>query len=246
MTALTYSDINNYIPHLFKQNLKASTINRKIASIRAFYVYLVKTKIIKDFKVLDIVFTKEAHYLPVMMSEGEINRLITTPKATSSTGRRDRAMIELMYATGVRLSELVNLQLKNIDWNRSSVKILGKGNKERLIPFNDSSAQSLRLYINQKKEPNGKDVFLSSRGTKISSGAFWSRIKKYIKDAGLKSTISPHTIRHAFATHLLNNGADLVTIQLLLGHADISTTAIYTHIETKKLGEIHKKYHPRG
>ena len=106
MTALTYSDINNYIPHLFKQNLKASTINRKIASIRAFYVYLVKTKIIKDFKVLDIVFTKEAHYLPVMMSEGEINRLITTPKATSSTGRRDRAMIELMYATGVRLEQV--------------------------------------------------------------------------------------------------------------------------------------------
>ena len=180
------------------------------------------------------------------MSEDEVESLLGSPKSSIKIERRDKAMIEILYATGMRISELVNLKLTDIDFNRSVLKVFGKGSKERLVPYGEKAAEALRIYLEDRKKLDSKDVFLSNRGAKITRGAFWQRIKIYIKRENLKSSISPHTLRHAFATHLLNRGADLRSVQILLGHSDLSTTQIYTHIAKKRLGEILKKHHPRG
>jgi integrase/recombinase XerD len=159
-------------------------------------------------------------------------------------------MLELLYATGVRISELINLQYTNIDLNRSLIKVMGKGGKERMIPFGDNALSWLRDYIDYRRKNNlslhSRDFFISQQGRRITRQAFWHRIKCYLLKTGLSLDISPHTLRHAFATHLLNNGADLRSVQMLLGHSDLSTTQIYTHIAKQRLSEMVKKHHPRG
>ena len=189
---------------------------------------------------------KQEKYLPVSMSEEEVERLLNSPNLNIPIERRDKAMIEVLYATGIRISELINLKLIDIDINRSVLKVLGKGSKERLVPYGEKASEAIDLYLNDRKDLKSKEIFLSNRHTKISRGAFWQRIKIYIKRENLKLSISPHTLRHAFATHLLNRGADLRSVQILLGHSDLSTTQIYTHIAKQRLGEILKKHHPRG
>ena len=243
---LNSTDINQYIAYLFKQGLKSSSINRKISTIKSFYLFLLKKKLIIVSPIEDVVIPKQEKYLPVSMSEAEVEKLINSPDIQKPIEKRDKAMIELLYATGMRISELVNLKLTDIDIQRSVVKVLGKGSKERLIPFGESAADALNKYLADRRELREKEVFLSNRGTKISRGAFWERIKVYIIREGLKISISPHTLRHAFATHLLNRGADLRSVQILLGHSDLSPTQIYTHIAKQRLGEILKKHHPRG
>ncbi|MDB3857146.1 tyrosine-type recombinase/integrase, partial [Gammaproteobacteria bacterium] len=184
------------------------------------------------------------------MSQLDVESLIQAPDCTNFIGLRDRAMLELLYATGVRISELINLQYTNIDLNRSFIKVMGKGSKERLIPFGENALSSLFDYINYRRENNlslnSRDFFISQQGKKITRQAFWHRIKSYLQQTGLPIDISPHTLRHAFATHLLNNGADLRSVQMLLGHSDLSTTQIYTHIAKQRLSEMVKKHHPRG
>ena len=240
------SDANNYISKLFRDGLKSSSVNRKISSIKSFYTFLQKKKIIMKSPIADIVMPKQEKYLPVSMSEEEVERLLNSPDLNIQIERRDKAMIEVLYATGIRISELTNLKLTDLDVNRSVLKVFGKGSKERLVPFGEKAAESINLYLKDRKDLKSKEIFLSNRGTKISRGAFWQRIKIYIKRANLKISISPHTLRHAFATHLLNRGADLRSVQILLGHSDLSTTQIYTHIAKQRLGEILKKHHPRG
>src|SRR6056300_1123870 len=226
------SDANNYVSKLFGDGLKSSSVNRKISIIKS--------------PIADIVMPKQEKYLPVSMSEEEVERLLNSPDLNIQIERRDKAMIEVLYATGIRISELTNLKLTDLDINRSVLKVFGKGSKERLVPFGEKAAESINLYLKDRKDLKSKEIFLSNRGTKISRGAFWQRIKIYIKRANLKISISPHTLRHAFATHLLNRGADLRSVQILLGHSDLSTTQIYTHIAKQRLGEILKKHHPRG
>ena len=243
---ITDLNLNNYISNLFSIGLKSSSINRKISSIKHFYLFLLKKKVIKNSPVDEITTTKQEKYLPTSMSEDEVESLLGSPKSSIKIERRDKAMIEILYATGMRISELVNLKLTDIDFNRSVLKVFGKGSKERLVPYGEKAAEALRIYLEDRKKLDSKDVFLSNRGTRITRGAFWQRIKIYIKRENLKSSISPHTLRHAFATHLLNRGADLRSVQILLGHSDLSTTQIYTHIAKKRLGEILKKHHPRG
>jgi integrase/recombinase XerD len=243
---ITDLNLNNYISNLFSIGLKSSSINRKISSIKHFYLFLLKKKVIKNSPADEITTPKQEKYLPTSMSEDEVESLLRSPKASIKIERRDKAMIEILYATGMRISELVNLKLTDIDFNRSVLKVFGKGSKERLVPYGEKAAEALRIYLEDRKKLNSKDVFLSNRGTRITRGAFWQRIKIYIKRENLKSSISPHTLRHAFATHLLNRGADLRSVQILLGHSDLSTTQIYTHIAKKRLGEILKKHHPRG
>ena len=243
---LLKADVNQYISFLFKQGLKSSSVNRKISTIKSFYIYLIKKKIITLSPVEDISMPKKETYLPVSMSEIEVEKLLNSPKLNIHIERRDKAMIEMLYATGMRISELVNLKLTDIDNKRLVVKVLGKGQKERLIPYGEEAADALNSYLNDREKSNIKETFLSNRGTKITRGAFWNRIKIYLNRENLKTTISPHTLRHAFATHLLNRGADLRSVQILLGHSDLSTTQIYTHIAKQRLGEIHKKHHPRG
>ena len=243
---LLKADVNQYVSFLFKQGLKSSSVNRKISTIKSFYIYLIKKKIITFSPVEDISMPKKETYLPVSMSEIEVEKLLNSPKLNIHIERRDKAMIEMLYATGMRISELVNLKLTDIDNKRLVVKVLGKGQKERLIPYGEEAADALNSYLNDREKSNIKETFLSNRGTKITRGAFWNRIKIYLNRENLKITISPHTLRHAFATHLLNRGADLRSVQILLGHSDLSTTQIYTHIAKQRLGEIHKKHHPRG
>ena len=239
-------DINSYIAFLFKKGLKSSSVNRKISTLKAFYLFLIKKKIIKISPTEDVVMPKLEKYLPVSMSEIEVEKLLDSPNISIPIEKRDKAMIEMLYATGMRISELTGLKITDIDTNRLVVKVLGKGSKERLIPYGEKAADSLNSYIKDRPKSNSKETFLSNRGTAITRGAFWQRIKVYIVRENLKISISPHTLRHAFATHLLNRGADLRSVQILLGHSDLSTTQIYTHIAKQRLGEILKKHHPRG
>ena len=239
-------DINKYIAQLFKNGLKSSSVNRKISTIKSFFIFLLKKKHILVSPVEDIEMIKQEKYLPISMSEKEVELLLESPNLNSFIGIRDRAMIEMLYATGMRVSELINVKITDIDHNRLVVKVMGKGSKERLIPYGEVASDYLNLYLKNRKEINSNEIFLSNRGKKITRSAFWNRIKLYLKKENLKESISPHTLRHAFATHLLNRGADLRSVQILLGHSDLSTTQIYTHIAKQRLGEILKKHHPRG
>ena len=242
----TKSNINQYIAHLFKSGLKSSSVNRKISTIKSFFIFLLKKKHILLSPVEDIDMVRQEKYLPVSISEKEVELLLKSPSLDSFIGRRDRAMIEMLYATGMRISELINLKITDVDCNRLVAKVMGKGSKERLIPYGEIASDHLNIYLKDKKDINSNEIFLSNRGKKITRGAFWNRIKLYLRKENLKESISPHTLRHAFATHLLNRGADLRSVQILLGHSDLSTTQIYTHIDKKRLGEILKKHHPRG
>ena len=240
------SDLNEYIAYMFKNKLSSSSVNRNISSIKAFYLFLIKRKIIMISPAAEIITPKQERYLPTSMSELEVEKLLNSPKSTIRIEIRDKAMIEMLYATGMRISELVNLKLNNVDTNRCVVKVLGKGSKERLIPFGENALEALNLYLNIRPSSNSKEVFLSNRKRRLSRVTFWQRIKTYLKRENLKLSISPHTLRHAFATHLLNRGADLRSVQLLLGHSDLSTTQIYTHIAKQRLSDVLKKHHPRG
>ena len=244
------SDIENYLKYLKSINLSSSSINRKLSSLKHFFNYLSKTKLLKSNPVLNISGPKKSKALPKSLSIIDVNSLIEAPDCTNFIGLRDRAMIELMYATGVRISELINLEYSNIDLNRSLIKVMGKGGKERIIPFGDDALSWLTNYIEFRRKNNlslnSRDFFISQQGRKITRQAFWHRIKIYLKALGLSMDISPHTLRHAFATHLLNNGADLRSVQMLLGHSDLSTTQIYTHIAKQRLSDMVKQHHPRG
>ena len=238
--------INKYISYLFKTKLKSSSVNRKISSIKSFYLFLIKKSIVATSPISEVISPKQEKYLPSSMSEDEVDKLLNSPNSNIKIEKRDKAMIEMLYATGMRISELVNLKITDVDMQRCVVKVLGKGSKERLIPFGEEAYEALNNYLSDRDESSSKEVFLSNRKTKISRVAFWHRIKLYLVRENLKQTISPHTLRHAFATHLLNRGADLRSVQLLLGHSDLSTTQIYTHIAKQRLSDVLKKHHPRG
>ena len=240
------SSVNQYISYLFNLKLKSSSVNRKISSLKSFYLFLLKKKLIRYSPFSEVISPKQEKYLPASMSESEVEKLLNSPDASKDIEQRDKAMIEMLYATGMRISELVNLKITDIDMNRSVIKVMGKGSKERLIPFGESASEALFNYLKIRKDSSSKEVFISNRGRKITRVAFWQRIKVYLLRENLKISISPHTLRHAFATHLLNRGADLRSVQLLLGHSDLSTTQIYTHIAKQRLGDVLKKHHPRG
>ena len=243
-------DIEDYLKHFQSLGLSNSSINRKLSSLKHFFIFLVKKKIINSNPVTSFSGPKNIKPLPKSMSIIDVNSLLDAPDSSSFIGLRDKAMLELLYATGVRISELVNLQYNNIDLNRSLIKVMGKGSKERMIPFGDNALSWLTEYIEFRRKNNlslnSRDFFISQQGTKITRQAFWHRVKQYLIQTSLPMEVSPHTLRHAFATHLLNNGADLRSVQLLLGHSDLSTTQIYTHIAKQRLSEMVKEHHPRG
>ena len=238
--------INQYISFLFQRKMRSSSVNRKISSIKSFYIFLVKRNFVKNSPLNDLVTPKQEKYLPESMSEAEVDKLLNSPDVANKIENRDKAMIEMLYATGMRISELVNLKITDVDMKRCVVKVFGKGSKERLVPFGETALDSLRSYLNEREQSSSKEIFLSNRGKKMTRVAFWQRVKIYLIRENLKNSISPHTLRHAFATHLLNRGADLRSVQLLLGHSDLSTTQIYTHIAKQRLSDVLKKHHPRG
>jgi integrase/recombinase XerD len=250
ITEIKKIDTSQYISYLFSQNLKSTSVNRKISSLKTFFNFLLKKKLINVNPFADQIMPKKPISLPKSISEDDVVKLLDAPKPDSLIGLRDKAMLELLYASGVRISELVNIKFSDLDLERNIIKVFGKGSKERLVPFGEDAAQCISAYIDERKKNKDiasiKYIFLNNRGSKISRHAFWHRLKEYCLEIGLKSDISPHTLRHAFATHLLNRGADLRSVQVLLGHSDLSTTQIYTHIAKQRLSELVKKHHPRG
>ena len=242
----TSQDINKYIKYLFDQDFKSSSVNRKISSIKAYFIFLKKKKYIDVIPTEDIPIPKQNKNLPNSMSERDVETLLSCINTKKDIEILDKAMVELLYATGVRVSELINIKFSNIDMNRNVVRVLGKGSKERLIPFGEQAHDSIAKYLLIRGKSQSKELFLSNRGKILSRVSFWNRVKVYLIRCNLKSNISPHTLRHAFATHLLNRGADLRSVQMLLGHSDLSTTQIYTHIAKQRLSDILKKHHPRG
>ena len=250
ITEIKKIDTSQYISYLFSQNLKSTSVNRKISSLKTFFNFLLKKKLIDVNPFADQIMPKKPISLPKSISEDDVVKLLDAPKPDSLIGLRDKAMLELLYASGVRISELVNIKFPDLDLERNIIKVFGKGSKERLVPFGEDAAQCISTYIDERKKNKDiasiKYIFLNNRGSKISRHAFWHRLKEYCLEIGLKRDISPHTLRHAFATHLLNRGADLRSVQVLLGHSDLSTTQIYTHIAKQRLSELVKKHHPRG
>ena len=242
----TSQDINKYIKYLFDQDFKSSSVNRKISAIKAYFIFLKKKKYINVIPTEDMPIPKQNKNLPNSMSEKDVETLLSCINTKKDIEIRDKAMVELLYATGVRVSELINIKFSNIDMNRNVVRVLGKGSKERLIPFGEQAHDSIAKYLLIRGKSQSKELFLSNRGKILSRVSFWNRVKVYLIRCNLKSNISPHTLRHAFATHLLNRGADLRSVQMLLGHSDLSTTQIYTHIAKQRLSDILKKHHPRG
>ena len=239
-------DVELFIKHLFQLGFKSTTINRKISSIKTFYIYLKKQKLIDIIPTENIIVPKQEKNLPKSISEKEVETLLNSINGSNNIELRDKAMIELLYATGVRVSELVNIKLNDIDFNRRVIRVIGKGSKERLVPFGEKAFIALNNYLALRENRITKEIFLSNRGTGITRISFWNRVKFYLNRCGLSIEISPHTLRHAFATHILNRGADLRSVQMLLGHSDLSTTQIYTHIAKQRLSDVLKKHHPRG
>lgn len=231
-------DLTGFLAFELENGKKISTALRRLSSIKGFYLFLAKEKII-DFNIPEIESPKKPTHLPICLSEQQIESLLDAPDIKKDDGIRDKAMLELMYATGLRVSELLLLKRKDIDYNQSIIKILGKGGKYRLVPFGEFAKQYLDKYLLEvrKKNINAKSeyMFLSKYGEPLSRQYFFKQIKKYAMMAGIMTNISPHTIRHCFATHLLENGADLRVVQEMLGHTNIATTQIYTHISTKRI-----------
>jgi len=236
-----------------KRDDKASTANRRLTVFKRFYRYALRQHLVEQDPCLKLRAAKQAQRFPKVLSEEQITTLLNTPDTDQALGLRDRTMLELMYASGLRVSEIVSLKTVALGLNEGVVRVVnGKGGKERLVPFGAEAGDWLRRYLQEARPVllEGKtcqEVFVGRHtGSGLTRQAFWSIIKRYAQLADIKVALSPHTLRHAFATHLLNHGADLRVVQLLLGHADISTTQIYTHVARERLKSIHAQHHPRG
>ncbi len=249
MTAAQEGHVRSYLSSM--KGRSARTMARHLSSLRSLYGYLVREGIMKHDPGARVEAPRLGRQLPKFLTEAEVEALLNAPDTDNSLGLRDRAMLEVLYATGLRVSELVGLQSGQVNLRQGVVRVLGKGNKERLVPLGEESIEWLTRYQDSaRKELLGKNIsdalFPTRRGSAMSRQAFWYLIKRYAVVAGINKTISPHIIRHAFATHLLNHGADLRVVQMLLGHSDISTTQIYTHIAQERLKNLHAEHHPRG
>ena len=248
---ITSDDVISYLGSLRKNGLTANSVNRTLAAARGFYKYLLRENVMDENPVANIELAKIWMRLPDTLSKDEMNLLLEQPEAKTLLGIRDRAMLELMYATGIRVSELISLTVNSINWQVGYLVVVGKGSKERIVPVGKSAIDYMTQYVNEGrlKLLKGKRTnffFVNRSGNGLTRQGFWKIIKKYATKSGLHKKIHPHTFRHSFATHLLEGGADLRSVQVMLGHSDISTTQIYTHVTRERLKEIHKKYHPRG
>jgi integrase/recombinase XerD len=249
--SVTEKDLTAYIAH--RRSDKATTANRRLTVFKRFYRHALRINLVKSDPCIGLRAAKQALRFPKTLSEDQVTALLNAPDVETSLGLRDRTMLELMYASGLRVSEIVTLKTVALGLNEGVVRIVnGKGGKERLVPFGGEAGEWLRRYLAEGRTPllEGKttDALFIGRhtGTGLTRQAFWALIKRYATIANIPVTLSPHTLRHAFATHLLNHGADLRVVQLLLGHADISTTQIYTHVARERLKSIHQQHHPRG
>eukprot|EP01031_Cornospumella_fuschlensis_P022026 gene22026-26984_t len=234
---------------------KATSANRRLTVFKRYFRWALRERLMLQDPTLRLLAAKQALRVPKTLGEAQVDALLRAPDAATDLGLRDRAMLELMYASGLRVSELVGLKTLHVSLNEGVLRIMGKGSKERLVPFGEEARECLQRYMGRARPAllggrQTEDLFITTSGPKPGTGMsrimFWSLVKRYAIEAGITSPLSPHTLRHAFATHLLNHGADLRAVQMLLGHADISTTTIYTHVARERLKTLHAQHHPRG
>ena len=244
--------ISGFVQNLRERNLSARSVARSLSAVRGFHRFLIGEEDAKADPTQNIDSLKRTRNLPEVLSVAEIDKMLGQPDLNKVLGLRDRAILETLYATGIRVSELVNLNQSNLLFDDELVIVFGKGSKERLVPIGSSARKWITRYQKEARTVHaerGKShdvLFLNARGTKMTRQAIWNIIRRYAQDAGIGKTVHPHTLRHSFATHLLEGGADLRAVQEMLGHADISTTQIYTHIDREYLKEVHRTFHPRG
>lgn len=244
-------DLSSFLATRYAAGIGNRSTARILSSLRRFYGYYIRENSLIIDPTLLIESPHIGRPLPISLSELDVELLLNAPEVTNTNGFRDKTMLEVLYATGLRVSELVGLKFEQISFRQGVVRIIGKGNKERLVPVGEEAMSWLEAYMIQARkkllgERQCDYLFVTNRGDGMTRQAFWHIIKRHAKKAGISKELSPHTLRHAFATHLLNHGADLRVVQLLLGHADLSTTQIYTHIARERLKELHSKFHPRG
>lgn len=245
------SDVSSFLANLSSSGIAVPSIARCLAAVRGFHKYLLVDGLAQRDPTTNLETPRGWKRLPKTLSSIDVETLLNQPESSTPIGIRDKAMLELLYATGLRVSELVGLKLNDINFERGYLIVIGKGSKERVVPLGETAGAVVQEYRARARRSllKGGDsdyLFISSQRRGITRQMFWERIKYYARKAGIGRNISPHTLRHSFATHLLDNGADLRAVQAMLGHADISTTQIYTHVSRERLKKIHEKYHPRG
>jgi integrase/recombinase XerC len=243
------STIRSWIVHLIENSISPRSINRKISTLKSFYKYMLKNKEVNNNPLLKVVTPKTSKRLPVFVGENEISNLFSEVKYQDNyEGSRDKLILEFLYATGIRLIELVNLEINSIDFNNATIKVIGKRNKERIIPFGDKLRKEISEYLveRQKLKPSVNQLFLTKSGKKIYQKLVYRTVNYYLSMVTTASKKSPHVLRHTFATHMLNNGADLNSIKEILGHANLSATQVYTHNTIEKLKNIHNQAHPKA
>ena len=250
LASTAVGDLNAYFSARHSTT-KATSANRRLTVLKRYFAWTLRERKATTDPTLKLQSAKQALRVPKMLSEAQVDALLAAPDADTALGQRDRAMLEVLYASGLRVSELVGLKTFNVGLNEGVLRVMGKGSKERLVPFGQVARDAINHYLAGSRASilNGQqtdDLFVTSRGHAMSRVMFWMLVKKYAVAAGINSPLSPHTLRHAFATHLLNHGADLRAVQMLLGHADISTTTIYTHVARERLKKILEENHPRG
>lgn len=245
ISKIDYLLLRKYLAHIKTKGYSKRTVARKLASLRSFFRFLYKEGYIKVNPITSLSTPKLDKKLPIFLDEKEAVKLVETPRGQDPGSLRDKAVLETLYSTGIRVGELVGMNVENIDFISGVVKVCGKGKKERLAPIGDKALRSIRAYLDKRRR-NTKAVFLNKSGARITDRGIRRIVGKYIHIASLRENVSPHTLRHSFATHLLNKGADLRSVQELLGHANLSTTQIYTHVTTERLKSVYEKAHPRA
>ncbi|MEA3322559.1 MAG: site-specific tyrosine recombinase XerD [Bacillota bacterium] len=251
LDAVTRSTIIQFLKFLTENGKSSKTIARHIASIRSFHQFLLREKVTTQDPTVHIDRPKQEQKLPQVMSLEEVQALLDSPDTTKVFGIRDKAMLELLYATGMRVSELISLNLSDVHLTMGFVRCIGKGNKERIIPLGSMAQNAITNYIEESrsqllKKKTTDALFVNLYGNRLTRQGFWKILKKLTKEAGIEKELTPHTLRHSFATHLLENGADLRAVQEMLGHADISTTQIYTHVTKTRMKDVYSMFHPRA
>jgi integrase/recombinase XerD len=247
----TRTEILGFIAARVEGGSRPRSTARQLSSFRRFFRYVIREGLMTEDPTAQIAMPKIGRSLPKSLTEAEVDALLEAPSVSDPLGHRDRTMLEVLYATGLRVSELVSLKHNQINFNQGVMRVVGKGNRERLIPLGEEAMRWLRQFMQGPRveillERQTDYLFPTRRGDRMTRQAFWHIIKRYAKKAAVEKELSPHTLRHAFATHLLNHGADLRVVQMLLGHSDLSTTQIYTHVARERLKELHAQHHPRG
>ena len=245
------ADLLDYLAYKFQHKARARSAARLLSSLKRLYRFLLRENRIQGDPTLQVESPKLPRSLPKILTEEDVDALLATPNVDTPLGLRDKAMLEALYASGLRVSELVTMQVAQLSQDMGVVRVVGKGSKERLVPVGEEALAWIRRYVDHARPEilagrQSDALFITSRGASMTRQAFWYLIRRYAGQAHIRKGISPHTLRHAFATHLLNHGADLRVVQMLLGHADISTTQIYTHVARERLKQLHAKHHPRG